>query len=277
MKHWIVILFIAAVSVIPLGAYGVTAQKYQTRSNWSEFTSQSGNLSFFDEVLQTTYPRNGMWQKCPMLAILQEPVVGVIYYDDFEEWLTAQWVTTATGAGAVVQTNSGYLSLTNAAADDDSEEIQRYIANVNGLNWALAAGNPLWFEIKLEISDATQSDLWAGLSEVDTTLIDGPVDGCVGFKKDDGDANIDCTNAEATVATTTDSGVDIVAGTFIRLGFYYDGATAGSIYYYVDGALVATHTTNLPVEEMVVSIAVQNGEAVIKNMLVDYVKIVRLR
>jgi hypothetical protein len=69
----------------------------------------------------------------------------------------------------------------------------------------------------------------------------------------------------------------MVNDTFISLGFYYDGAS--SIQYSVNGVVVGTSvTTNLPDDEdLTVSIALQNGEAVAKTMTVDYVFVAKER
>jgi hypothetical protein len=65
--------------------------------------------------------------------------------------------------------------------------------------------------------------------------------------------------------------------TFIRLGFYYDGASA--VQYFVNGTYTGSSvTTNLPDDEdMTVTIAIQNGEAAAKTMTVDYVYVAKER
>jgi hypothetical protein len=56
----------------------------------------------------------------------------------------------------------------------------------------------------------------------------------------------ECITCKDAAETTTDSGIDIITSTWYRLGFISsaDGAT---IRFYIDGVLVATHTTNIPV------------------------------
>ena len=65
--------------------------------------------------------------------------------------------------------------------------------------------------------------------------------------------------------------------TFVRLGFFYDGASA--IEYSVNGVTKGTSvTTNLvDDEDLTVSFAIQNGEAVAKTMTVDYIFVAKER
>jgi hypothetical protein len=65
--------------------------------------------------------------------------------------------------------------------------------------------------------------------------------------------------------------------TYIRLGFYYDGISA--VQYFVNGSIAGSSvTTNLPDDEdMTITIAIQNGEAVAKTMTVDYVYVAKER
>ncbi len=65
--------------------------------------------------------------------------------------------------------------------------------------------------------------------------------------------------------------------TFINLGFYYDGVS--QIQYFVNGVLGgASVTTNLPDDEdLTVTFAIQNGEAVAKTMTVDYIFVAKER
>ena len=281
MKKLVFALAAAAMLAIPIAAHGVAAQTYQTRSNWTGGLS-GGNMSFYDEVLRPAYPRASMWVNCPILYLLQDPYAGTIQHDDCIIYTAAHWTLTATGAGAVTIDDNGVggmMLLTNAAADNDSLEMVQETNNaVSDASYSLTPGHPLWFEIKFAVDDATESDVLVGLCEADdTTLIDGLSDGGVYFRKDDGDANIDIVTEEATVETAADSGSDLANNTFVRLGFYYNGATAGTVTFYVDGVSVGTSTTNLPNHNLCPAICLQNGEAVSKVMTVDYWKVVWVR
>ncbi len=138
-----------------------------------------------------------------------------------------------------------------------------------------ASGKELFFEARLKVSDATQSDVVIGLQITDATPLD--VSDGVFFIKADGSTSVSLLVEKNGTATTTSSVATMANDTFISLGFYYDGAS--SIQYSVNGVVKGTSvTTNLPDDEdMTVSIALQNGEAVAKTMTVDYVFVAKER
>jgi hypothetical protein len=133
----------------------------------------------------------------------------------------------------------------------------------------------LWFEARFKVSDATQSDVVMGLQITDATPLD-VTDG-VFFIKADGAATVDLLVEKNNTATTTSSVATMADDTFITLGFFYDGVS--TIYYFVNGALGGSSvTTNLPDDEdMTISFAIQNGEAVAKTMTVDYINVAKER
>jgi hypothetical protein len=160
--------------------------------------------------------------------------------------------------------------ITNTAADDDLVALQKV-----GESYRFASGKALFFEARLKVSDATQSDVVIGLQITDATPLD--VSDGVFFIKADGSTSVSLLVEKNGTATTTSSVATMANDTFISLGFYYDGAS--SIQYFVNGVVKGTSvTTNLPDDEdMTVSIALQNGEAVAKTMTVDYVFVAKER
>ena len=195
-----------------------------------------------------------------------------VYFNDFlqaQDYAAADWVVTTTEAGAGDATEAlaaderfGALLITNDAADNDLDALQ-----LNEENWKLEAGERLWFETRLKISDATQSDLFVGLAITDTTVLD--TTDRIGFQKDDGDANIDVLTEKDSTETNTDSGQDIVADTYVKLGFYWDGVN--KVKFFVNRSLVTSHTTNIPDDEnLCLTIHLQNGEAAAKTCTIDY-------
>ena len=195
------------------------------------------------------------------------------YYEDFDYYVAANWTVTETQAGAtqaLTDGDGGLLLITNTAADNDLVSLQKV-----GESYRFASGKELFFEARLKVSDATQSDVVIGLQITDTTPLD--VSDGVFFIKADGSTSVSLLVEKDNTATTTSSVATMVNDTFISLGFYYDGAS--SIQYSVNGVVVGTSvTTNLPDDEdMTVSIALQNGEAVAKTMTVDYVFVAKER
>jgi len=195
------------------------------------------------------------------------------YYEDFDYYVAANWTVTETQAGAtqaLTDGDGGLLLITNTAADDDLVALQKV-----GESYRFASGKELFFEARLKVSDATQSDVVIGLQITDATPLD--VSDGVFFIKADGSTSVSLLVEKNGTATTTSSVATMANNTFISLGFYYDGAS--SIQYFVDGVVKGTSvTTNLPDDEdMTVTIALQNGEAVAKTMTVDYVFVAKER
>jgi hypothetical protein len=195
------------------------------------------------------------------------------YYEDFDYYVAANWTVTETQAGAtqaLTDGDGGLLLITNTAADNDLVALQKV-----GESYRFASGKELFFEARLKVSDATESDVVIGLQITDATPLD--VSDGVFFIKADGSTSVSLLVEKNGTATTTSSVATLANDTFISLGFYYDGAS--SIQYFVDGVVKGTSvTTNLPDDEdMTVSIALQNGEAVAKTMTVDYVFVAKER
>lgn len=194
------------------------------------------------------------------------------YMEDFDYYAAADWTVTETQAGAtqaLTNGDGGLLLLTNSAADDDLNALQKV-----GASFAFAAGKKLWFEARFKVSDATQSDVVVGLQVTDTTPLD-TTDG-VFFLKADGSTAVSLVVEASSTATTTASVATLANDTYVRLGFYYDGDAA--VYYFVNGALGGkSATTNLPTADLRVSFGIQNGEAVAKTMTVDYVFVAKER
>ena len=206
----------------------------------------------------------------------------LMYMDDFtgialdttNDWtlIKDSSATAALGADA----ENGTLVLTSQATTDNDG------ASVQGNEiFALSATRDIWFETKLSITDAEGDamDVCVGLTvnfatnpEAMLTAADRIV-----FQIDDGDSNIDCVTEKDGTATTTDSGIDIVSGTSVTLGFHVKGT--GSVEFFVNRNKVATHTANLPDDENLAIGAMElSGSATgTKSMTIDYLMAVQNR
>lgn len=201
--------------------------------------------------------------------LLPDVTKAHIYFDDFDYFTAADWTITTVEAGAgnateaLTDADGGVLLITNDDADNDSD-----FFNKVGESFTFEAGKKLWFDARIAVSDATQSDWVCGLQITDTTPLD-VTDG-VFFRKDDGDANIDFVVEKNDTATTAAAIATNADATFVKLSFYYNGKD--KIDYFVDGVKQGSSvTTNLPDDEVLtVSFGVQNGEAAAKTMSVDY-------
>ena len=195
------------------------------------------------------------------------------YFEDFDYYTAGDWTVTETDAGAtqaLTDGDGGLLLITNTAADNDLVSLQK-----KGESFRFESGKALFFEARFKVSDATQSDVVIGLQITDTTPLD--VSDGVFFIKPDGAATVNFLVEKNNTATTASSIATMANDTYIRLGFYYDGASA--VQYFVNGTYTGSSvTTNLPDDEdMTITIAIQNGEAAAKTMTVDYVYVAKER
>jgi hypothetical protein len=206
---------------------------------------------------------------------MPDPTEWHTYFNDFDTYVAGDWTVTEVGAGsrALTDGDGGLLLITNAAADNDRNELQKV-----GESFLLTAGKRAFFKARFKVSDATQSDFLIGLVVTDTTL-QGSVDGAgvtdgVFFSKDDGDALLDVQcQKNATTGQTRAAGIaTVVADTFLTVAWAYNGKD--EVKYYVNdvhkGTLDGT-STYLPDTELTVSFAIMNGEGVAKTMTLDYI------
>ena len=210
-----------------------------------------------------------------LFAELGQPAATIFhtYFEDFDYYTAGDWTVTETDAGAtqaLTDGDGGLLLITNTAADNDLVSLQK-----KGESFRFESGKALFFEARFKVSDATQSDVVIGLQITDTTPLD--VSDGVFFIKADGAATVNFLVEKNNTATTASSIATMANDTYIRLGFYYDGSSA--VQYFVNGTYTGSSvTTNLPDDEdMTITIAIQNGEAVAKTMTVDYVYVAKER
>lgn len=212
---------------------------------------------------------------------LPDPTKWHTYFNDFDTYAAGDWTITATEAGAgsasraLTDADGGCLLLTNDAADNDNQFLQKV-----GESFLMTARKRTIGKVRFKVSDATQIDWYFGLLVTDTTPLaaggDGATDG-IFFQKDDGTTNIDfycqkntTTGQTSKLAWTTAAAND----TFMTLGFDYDGRR--TVRLFKDDSLIANldlgtdPTAYLPDTELTVSFGLQNGEAVAKTMTLDY-------
>lgn len=164
----------------------------------------------------------------------------------------------------------GLLSIVNNAANDDAIEMQ-----MNGEAWQLASGKDVVFEVRMKIDDVSLADWFVGLSITDTTVLGGVTDR-IGFECPDATGDIDAISEKDSSQTTTDSSKDLADDTFVVLRFETSGT--GTVRYYVNGALVAKHTTNIPEDEALTpTICIRNASGAARTMTLDYILVARDR
>lgn len=180
-------------------------------------------------------------------------------------------VTVVTGGAndsiAVGTAVPGDLVIVTADQENDGFNVQ-----LQGEGFKLASGKPLYFGIKLKISDATQSDFLVGLCETNTTPLTA-VDTGAYFRKVDGATA--CTFVLEKDTTETEGAAAAIANdTFVTLEFFFDGT---SVDYFVDGVLkTRLAQTNLPDDEEVTpTIEVLAGAAANKTLTIEWARCVQ--
>jgi hypothetical protein len=188
----------------------------------------------------------------------------------------AGWTTTLVEAGAggestvtaATTVNGGGLLLTTDNAEDDGINLQML-----GEAFQPAASTLLYFGAKVQISDATQSDLILGLCITDTTLLGGMTDG-IYFRKVDGSTTLSAV-LEQDSSETTSTAVTLVADTDYYLEIVANGVT---VDFYVDGTMLTQMAqTNVPDDELLTpSIHFLTGAAAVITCLVKELRVFRI-
>lgn len=163
------------------------------------------------------------------------------------------WTQTAVSAGTGTSIIKGIASgkiLTYASANENDGIQMQWPTEP----FALTSDDPLHFGVKFQISEKTQSDAMIGIATVGTTALGGVTDG-VYFLTADGSAAMTFVNEKATTATSS-AAMTLVDATDYWAEFVWNGT---DLKAYIDGVLVATHTTNLPTAVLTPTIAYLNG------------------
>lgn len=230
-----------------------------------------GTTHFTGPVRYAGKPGSKAWFK--ELPIGIDPDVMALM-DDFTGVaidLTNDWTEVKdTGASVAIAADvaGGRLLMSSAATtDNDGSSIQ------GNEIFRVAADRSMWFETKLQSSDADDQDVCVGFTVNFATNPENMLTAAdrIVFEVLDGDASINCITEKDGTATTTDSGVDLADATDVTLGILVEGT--GTVKFYVNRSLVATHTTNIPDDENLTVAAMQlSGSATgTKSMSVDYI------
>jgi hypothetical protein len=184
--------------------------------------------------------------------------------DQVSSW-TATVVEAGDGDSTAVVTD-GALLITTAAGDNDGLQLQGKCEP-----FQLAGDYPLYFGIKFQISEATQSDFLVGLAVKDTTLLGGVADG-VFFRKVDGTTNVEFVSVKASAESAVV--VDVCAAdTDVIYELRYDGANVFARVDGVDAVVLAASLTTA--EELAPCIAFLTGDTSAETMTVDWVRVLQ--
>ena len=167
--------------------------------------------------------------------------------DDFVYELDTGWVVVKDSGATVAivaDTIGGELAITSTATtDNDGGSVQ------GNEIFAVATGKDMFFQTRIKNSDVDQSDICVGFTLNFATNPENMLTATdrIVFQVDDGDASINCITEKDGTATTTDSGIDMVDDTYVKLGISCSGT--GTVEFFVNDKLVATHSTNIPDDE----------------------------
>ena len=167
--------------------------------------------------------------------------------DDFVYELDTGWVVVKDSGATVAivaDTIGGELAITSTATtDNDGGSVQ------GNEIFAVATGKDMFFQTRIKNSDVDQSDICVGFTLNFATNPENMLTATdrIVFQVDDGDAAILCKTEKDGTETSTDSGIDMVDDTYVKLGISCSGT--GTVEFFVNDKLVATHSTNIPDDE----------------------------
>ncbi len=223
-----------------------------------------GVMSLYDPALSADF-KTGIWADCPLLEYANDPSMGMlldepfICYDATDDYTLTQ--ATAGTAGVSIAA-PGVLEI------DSSSTVAGQGANLQRTGGGFvvpAANKTIWFETSIKIDEATDTELFVGMSEVDTAIIDTQANAStnhVGWHSVTGD-DVLLFSSEKAGAGTTSAAATLAAATYIKLGFKVTGVT--SIQQFINGVAVGTAhaTANIPIVKLVPSFICQaagNGQ-----------------
>lgn len=202
------------------------------------------------------------------------------FLEDFDFYLAADWTVTETQAGAtqaLTAGDGGLILLTNSAADNDINQIQKVPAA-----FLPAIGKRFFMNCRFQLSDVVDSDFAIGvqLANVDGTTLATATDGIFFLKADDA-ATVALYVRQADVAAnsvTSGAIATLVNDTMIDLSCYYDGGDR--VYYAVNGNTLGSVTVSSAIMPNVVCAPIaslKNGAAAAKTATVDRLFVIQER
>ncbi len=195
------------------------------------------------------------------------------YMDDFNQGAldtTHNWtIVKDSGAAAaiVADARSGELSLTSAnTTDNDGASIQ---GKQEYFSLPSTAGNKLYYETRIKMSDVDQMDVLVGLTETFATNPENALasSNIIGFLLTDGSAVIaGVTEASDTATTVTlDTTLSTLTNdTYVTLGFVATKANSdgnNKVDFYINRKYAGTSTTNIPTANMKMMAMSVSGDA----------------
>lgn len=222
-----------------------------------------------------TGPSPIVWNKIPLAEILMNPASGHGFFQRFINTGPTHATTGTTiggwicnyvaNAGTIAAANieGGGIVITPATTENDGMQIQ------TGEAFVADTDSRIVFGCRVALADADQSDMFVGLTTLDTDIAQSNPNDCIGFTVADASANINYKVDTAGTASVVDSGADAADATYVNLEFYVDRES--SVEFYVDGVLKAKATSGIPVDEPLgAALAIVTGEAAANTLSVAW-------
>jgi hypothetical protein len=190
---------------------------------------------------------------------------------------TTTVVEAGTGTNVVSNdvTGNNWMLETTAANEYDGVNLQ-----LLGEAFKIATNKPFYFGCKLSVSDATQSDLFIGLAETDTTLMATSSahaialggDGCF-FSKLDGSTTVAAKTYLDGAQVGTANATTALNTSKHTYEIYFDGEY---VNYYFDAVLVTKTKTSLPDGAMTPSFNFRAGAAAAKTCTIEWMRAIQV-
>src|SRR5215510_9038552 len=138
---------------------------------------RAGNVFTRDNIYSTA--RGNLWDMAPMAAAMQDPGAFFYFYDDFNTFdataTVGNWAVVKDGSVAqtMLDAAGGWLNVITDTNDND----EVYVSSI-AENWLFAASKPLWFEARIQLTEAAtnKANIIVGLSDTvagDSLVNDG--------------------------------------------------------------------------------------------------------
>ena len=174
---------------------------------------------------------------------LPDPTEVALDFEEFQQYVAADWTVTNTTSHDTIALVAGAGGILGIAAGASTASTDVGVIQANPLNTNFASTQQVWFYAGFKCLSALNEAIIAGISTSNATM--APTDG-IYFTKAAAAATFDLVIRKSSTSTTLASVATLVADTYIRLGYHYNGN--GQVDVYVNDVKVASTTTmtNLP-------------------------------
>ena len=166
---------------------------------------------------------------------LPNPTQAFTYFNDFSNYAAADWTVTNTTSHAAIALTAGQGGQMSIAGGASSVTSDIGAIQITPANFNFIVGQQVWFNASIKATTALNDQLQIGLASSIAAL--APTDGMY-FNKAAASASVDFVIRKGSTSTTLSAVGTLVDGTFLRLGYYYNGKD--TVFVYVNHVLVAS-------------------------------------